>query len=82
MPVDHNRDHLAVITCPFFVRESSICHNIVCEGPDFWSTVSLNYGNNEKARKRHLEAFCCTMRYKQCRVCRLISNAKYEEDCV
>ena len=78
MPVAKNGTFLANIVCPFFQRESAMHHNIVCEGPDFWSSVSVNY-NNEKARQAHLRQFCCTFAYKECKVCRLISNPNYEE---
>jgi hypothetical protein len=79
MPTETDHSLLAYIVCPFFQRESANKHNIVCEGADFLSNVCLNYGNNEKARQKHLKEYCCSMRYKECRVCKLISNAKYEE---
>lgn len=80
MPASQSGRYLADIKCPFFLRESGSNHNIVCEGPDFWSSVSVNYGNNEPARRRHIEKYCCTMDYCRCRVYRLISCPKYEED--
>ena len=81
MPSASSGLYLSRVLCPFFLRESSAEHKIVCEGPDFWSSVSLNYsGNLENKRRHHLETYCCTMRYKECRVCRLISNPKYDEE--
>lgn len=80
MPSHKSGLYLSSVVCPFFLRESAVDHNIVCEGPDFWSTVSLGYGNNERMRRRHILEYCCSMRYKECRVCRLVSNPKYEED--
>jgi len=69
------------VMCPFFVRESSAEHKIVCEGPKN-ATYSVSYASaDEGQRVAYMKKYCCTGKYKKCALCKCIGGEIEEEQC-
>ena len=67
------------VMCPFFVRESSAEHKIVCEGSGK-STFAVCYASSDdKNRVAYLQKYCQTGKYQDCPICKYISGEKYDD---
>ena len=68
-----------VALCPFFLREDSRTHKIICEGLGDAECMAWYFRKkDERQRIRQLEIFCQD-RYQNCELYRMIRESKYDD---